>query len=249
MRQSSSSEAVRVVDDVGPDASAQPYLPGMSKSWLLPLYDPFTWAVGGRRLYRSTALRAGISAGDRVLDVGCGTGNLSLAVLRTTPSAVVTGLDPDLAALRTAARKARRRRVPLTLVRGYADRLPVPDASQDHVISSLALHHVPQDEKARFAAELMRVLRPGGQVTIADLGGEHGGEHDGEHGQQHGRGGHRRGGRRHRLHEPGSQGYRADNSDGGIERLLTAAGLQDAREVDRTTVMGTEVLFVQARRP
>jgi SAM-dependent methyltransferase len=252
MAQNTRSGAVRLVDDVRPDETARSFLPGMGKPWLLPLYDPFTWLVGGRRLYRRTASLAGVSAGDRVLDVGCGTGNLAFAILRATPSAVVTGLDPDLDALRRTARKARRRRVPLTLVRGYADRLPVPDASQDHVVSSLALHHVPREDKERFAAELVRVLRPGGRVTIADLdghGGQHGHGHDGGHDGAQDHGSHRHGGRKHRVHEPGSQGFREDNADGGIERLLTAAGLEEAREVDRTTVMGAEVLFVQARRP
>ncbi|MFI2105353.1 class I SAM-dependent methyltransferase [Isoptericola sp. NPDC019693] len=254
---------VRLFDDVRPDEADRAYLPGMSSAWKMPWYDVQSWWRRAGRLHRRTVELAGIGRGQHVLDVGCGTGNLSLAVLRAVPDAAVTGLDPDGAALRRAARKARRRRVgrrgSLTLVRGFADRLPAPDAGVDHVLSSLALHHVPMDEKRRFAAELARVLRPGGTVTIADLDAPgHDGGHDGghgPHGEQHGGHGTGHGQERghghgnHRRHEIGVNQHRADNADGGIQRLLTDAGLADAREVGRGTFMDTPVMWVQARRP
>ncbi|MFE5341853.1 class I SAM-dependent methyltransferase [Isoptericola sp. NPDC056578] len=250
---------VRLFDDVRPDETDRAYLPGMSSAWKMPWYDVQSWWRRAGRLHRRTVELAGIAAGQRVLDVGCGTGNLSLAVLRAVPDAAVTGLDPDGAALRRAARKARRRRVgrrgSLTLVRGFADRLPAADGTVDHVLSSLALHHVPMDEKRRFAAELARVLRPGGTVTVADLdapghGGGHGGGH-GHGGHGHGEpadGEHEHGGHRHHR-GIGANQHREDNADGGIQRLLTDAGLADAREVGRATFMDTPVMWVQARRP
>ncbi|MFB7800581.1 class I SAM-dependent methyltransferase [Isoptericola sp. NPDC056134] len=246
------ARGVRLFDDVRPDEADRAYLPGMSSAWKMPWYDVQSWWRHAGRLHRRTVEVAGIQPGQRVLDVGCGTGNLALTVLRAVPDAAVTGLDPDGAALRRAARKARRRRVgrrgSLTLVRGFADRLPAADAGIDHVLSSLALHHVPLDEKRRFAAELVRVLRPGGTVTIADLdapghGGEHGHDSGHDSGHDHGHGGHPH----HR--EIGANQHRDDNADGGIQRLLTDAGLVDAREVARATFMDTPVMWVQARRP
>jgi len=234
---------VRLYSDVRPDEAGKAYLPGMSSAWKMPWYDVLSWWRRGGRLHARIVELAGIASGQRVLDVGCGTGNLLLTVLRAAPDAVVTGLDPDGDALLRAARKARRRvrgggrDGQVTLVRGYADRLPADDSSLDHVVSSLALHHVPMAEKQRFAAELVRVLRPGGRVTIADLDAPHGHGATGN-GHAHGHG-----------HEIGRNQYREDNADGGIERLLTEAGLLDAREVDRTTFMDTPVTFVQARRP
>lgn len=244
------ARGVRLFDDVRPDEADRAYLPGMSSAWKMPWYDVQSWWRHAGRLHRRTVEVADILPGQRVLDVGCGTGNLALTVLRAVPDAAVTGLDPDGSALRRAARKARRRGVgrrsgSLTLVRGFADRLPAADASVDRVLSSLALHHVPLDEKRRFAAELVRVLRPGGTVTVADLDAPgHGHEDDGGHG--HGGHGHGHG---HGHREIGANQHREDNADGGIQRLLTDAGLVDAHEVGRATFMDTPVMWVQARRP
>ncbi|WP_277212124.1 class I SAM-dependent methyltransferase [Isoptericola croceus] len=234
---------VRMLDDVRPDESAHEFLPGMSRGGLMPWYDLVARFRGLSRLYRRTVELAQIGPGQHVLDVGCGTGNLSREVLRAAPEVVVTGLDPDGDSLRRAARKLRRRRRgEVTLVRGFAHRLPVPDASQDHVVSSLALHHVPADEKERLAAEIVRVLRPGGSVTVADFAGDHASRHGHENQRRHVEPGHRPG------HGPGSRTHDADNADGGIERLLTTAGLHDARALGRMPLLGDSVVFVRARR-
>ncbi|MCZ2263701.1 methyltransferase domain-containing protein, partial [Isoptericola sp. QY 916] len=72
----------------------------MSSAWKMPWYDVQSWWRHAGRLHRRTVEVAGIQPGQRVLDVGCGTGNLALTVLRAVPDAAVTGLDPDGAALR-----------------------------------------------------------------------------------------------------------------------------------------------------
>src|SRR5215211_5692086 len=162
---------VRILDQRTSEERDRPFLPAMGRTSLLPLYDIFTRLVGGRALHERAVELAGIVPGQAVVDVGCGTGNLSFAVLAAHPDARVTGLDPDQDALRRAARKALRRGVSLTLVRGYADRIPAEDASLDHVISSLALHHVDDDGRVAFARDALRALRPGGKVTVVDFGG------------------------------------------------------------------------------
>jgi SAM-dependent methyltransferase len=161
---------VRILDHRTPEERDRDFLPGMGKPWLLPLYNVFVRFSKVRAVYDRVAALAGIAPGESVLDVGCGTANLSLAVLRAQPAARVTGLDPDASALRIAARNASRRRVPLTLVQGFADRLPTGDGSIDHIVSSLALHHVPDEGRVLFGQEAFRTLRPGGTVTIVDFG-------------------------------------------------------------------------------
>jgi SAM-dependent methyltransferase len=225
------------LDQRTPEERDRPFLPGAGKTWLLPFYDVFTRLAGIRALHRRAAELAGIEPGQAVADVGCGTGNLSLAVLAAQPDARVTGLDPDADALRRAARKARRRGVALTLVQGYADRIPAADASLDHVVSSLALHHLDDGSRTAFARDALRALRPGGRITVVDLGGP-ASDHT-AHG--HGAG---RLLRSRVAHSP----IVARNHGNGIVALLAGAGFGDAREVAHADHRLGRITFVQASR-
>jgi ubiquinone/menaquinone biosynthesis C-methylase UbiE len=140
----------------------------MGRWWLLPLYDPMTRLYGITQVHRRLLDQAAIGPGQRVLEIGCGTGNLLLAAKRTQPEAVVVGLDPDLAALARAHRKAARRHLAVQLDRGYADELPYADDSVDVVLSSFMLHHVPADQRETAVREVLRVLRPGGALHLVD---------------------------------------------------------------------------------
>jgi len=241
---------VRILDQRTPEERDRPFLPGMGRTWLLPLYDIFTRLVGVRALHERAVELAGIVPGQAVVDVGCGTGNLSFAVLAAHPDVRVTGLDPDEDALRRAARKALRRGVSLTLVQGYADRIPAEDASLDHVISSLALHHVDDDGRVAFARDALRALRPGGKVTVVDFGGPASNGEDAHH-PTHGRG------PAHALrHLPRLVRTRmarspavARNLGDGIVSLLVEAGFEDVRELEHADHRIGRVTFVQATRP
>ena len=228
---------IQIIDGRAESDRGRDFLPGMGRTWLLPLYDLFTRFARVRALHERTVELARIEPGQNVLDVGCGTANLSFAVLRSVPGAVVTGHDPDAGALRIAARKANRRGVRLSLVQGYADRLLPEDGSVDHVVSSLALHHVDDAGREGFAREAHRVLRPGGRVTIVDFGApDHG---HGGHGKGHGHEGHR-----HR----GMNVHTERNLDGGIVTLLSGAGFTDAREIDHIEHRFGPITIVQATR-
>ncbi|WP_343908998.1 class I SAM-dependent methyltransferase [Nocardioides aquiterrae] len=202
---------------------ARTFLPGMWRR-LMPLYDVRSRLARVGRLHRRGVEIAAVAPGQAVLDVGCGTGNLALAILAAQPAALVTGLDPDGEALRVAARKARRRGVRLELLQGFADRLPAADGSVDRVVSALALHHVGETDRAAFAREALRVLRPGGTVTIIDLAGGRAPQH--------------RGHRHDHDHDRGRS----------IPALLTDAGFADAREVDHADHRFGRITFVQATR-
>ncbi|MGI5188638.1 class I SAM-dependent methyltransferase [Promicromonospora sp. CA-289599] len=240
------STTVQILDHRTLEEREREFLPGMGKPWLLPFYDLFSRRVGARALHERAAALADIAPGQSVLDVGCGTANLALTVLRAQPAARVTGLDPDAGALRVAARKATRRRVPITLVQGFADRLPNGDGSLDHIVSALALHHVPEEGRVLFAREALRVLRPGGKVTIVDFGGADSasGSDDSDH-SGHGHGGHDRRGHGRR----GEHGRPRGHGPADLVRLLADAGFAGAREVERMEHRFGPITFVQASRP
>jgi ubiquinone/menaquinone biosynthesis C-methylase UbiE len=148
------------------------YLPGMGHDRLLPLYDPLCRVLGMPKVHRPLVDQAGIRPGQRVLEIGCGTGNLALLAKRLHPEAEVVGLDPDAKALARARGKCERRGLDVQLDRGFAQELPYPDASFDRVLSAFMFHHLGADEKEAMLREARRVLRPGGSLHLLDFGGE-----------------------------------------------------------------------------
>ena len=90
------------------EAHGKDYVPAMGHDRLLPLYDLLHRLLGVASVHRPLVDQAGIRSGHRVLEIGCGTGNLVLLTKRLHPDAEVVGLDPDLRALARARRKAGR---------------------------------------------------------------------------------------------------------------------------------------------
>ena len=120
------------------------YLPGMRHDWLLPLYDPLQKLLGFESVHRQLVDQADIHPNHCVIEIGCGTGNLSILIKRLHPQAEVVGLDPDPKALSLARRKAEREAIYVQLDRGFAEELPYPDASFDRVFSALMFHQSPK---------------------------------------------------------------------------------------------------------
>jgi ubiquinone/menaquinone biosynthesis C-methylase UbiE len=113
----------------------------------------------------------GFEAGDRVLEIGCGTGNLSLLIKRLHPTTEVVGVDPDDKALSRARRKASRQRLAIQFDHGYAQRLPYKDRSFDRVVSAFMFHHLDTDVKRAALVEVCRALTPEGRLHLVDFGG------------------------------------------------------------------------------
>jgi SAM-dependent methyltransferase len=153
------------------DKPRKGYLPGFGHDRLLPLYDPLQRLLGFESYHRQLVDQADIRSGQRVLEIGCGTGNLAILVKRLHPSAVVVGLDPDPKALARARRKAGREALSVELDRGFAEELPYLDASFDRVLSAFMFHHLGPDEKERLLQETRRVLKPGASLHLVDFGG------------------------------------------------------------------------------
>jgi len=158
------------------DPEPRSFIPAASHDWLLPFYDPLQRILGAERLQRELIESAAVVPGQRVLDIGCGTGSVTLLVARLHPEADVVGLDPDPKALERARRKAARASLEVRFDRGFSDQLPYPDATFDRVFSSFMFHHLGNDEQSKTLSEVRRVLRPGGSLHLIDFDWQHQGK-------------------------------------------------------------------------
>jgi demethylmenaquinone methyltransferase/2-methoxy-6-polyprenyl-1,4-benzoquinol methylase len=135
---------------------------------LAPAYDRFNRvsSLGLDRLWRRRAT-ADLKPGWNVLDIGCGTGDLSLAALRKVrPAGRVTGVDFSESMLGLARGKASRvKAAGISFIRAGADRLPFDDGAFDAVVSAFVLRSL----AAICAREIRRVLRPGGMAFLLEL--------------------------------------------------------------------------------
>ncbi len=123
-----------------------------------------------RRLRRQTVQFALVTPGESVLDVGCGTGDLTLVAKERAGSAgQVCGIDPAPEMIEVARRKAAHQRADVDFRIGVIERLPYPDGSFDVVLSSLMMHHLPADLKPLALAEIRRVLKSNGRLGILDF--------------------------------------------------------------------------------
>lgn len=123
-----------------------------------------------RRFREMTVDLAHVRPGEAVLDVGCGTGELTLAAKRRAGSqGAVHGIDPALEMIEVARAKTHRQGVDVDFRPGVVEKLPFADASFDVVLSSLMVHHLPDDLKRAGLAEIRRVLKPGGRLLVVDM--------------------------------------------------------------------------------
>jgi ubiquinone/menaquinone biosynthesis C-methylase UbiE len=210
------------------------YLSAAGKDWLLPFYDLFTRLLGVGAVHNMLLHQSAIESGHKVLEIGCGTGNLTLLAKRLNPDAHFVGLDPDPKALARARRKARRSGSTLKFEQGFSEQLPYPDASIDRVLSAFMLHHVQPDAKLLTIQQAFRVLRPGGSLHLVDFEETHSHEvGSGLHGFL--------AGKVHARH--GSSPQKT------VLGLMKAAGFEESRQVaQKATIMG-RVIFYRAVRP
>ena len=123
-----------------------------------------------RRLRTLTVSQTLLKPGEWVLDVGCGTGAVTIpAKLQVGKSGRAVGIDPAPEMIAVARRKAKRAGLEIDFQAGVIESLPFPDATFDAVTSSLMMHHLPEHVQVKGLAEIKRVLKPGGRLLIADM--------------------------------------------------------------------------------
>lgn len=147
------------------------YIPALGFRSLTPLYDVVVNVTTRERRFKQALIRqAGLQAGHQILDLATGTGTLAIWIKERVPATEVTAVDIDQAILARATRKAQRAGAAIRFYHARSDALPFPDASFDRVVSSLFFHHLGWHDKVRTAREAYRVLRPGGELHVADWG-------------------------------------------------------------------------------
>ena len=114
-----------------------------------------------RRLAPGFAAFAGVRDGERILDVGSGTGAMAATLATSLPRSEIVGVDPSAAFVEHAAKHAPSAR--LRFETGDAQALRHADGAFDHALSLLVMNFIPDHEKA--LAEMRRVTRDGGAVS------------------------------------------------------------------------------------
>jgi ubiquinone/menaquinone biosynthesis C-methylase UbiE len=107
--------------------------------------------------------------GEQVLDVGCGTGTLAIAIKPRVGEGEVHGIDASPEMVEVAQEKAAKARSDVDFRIAVIEELPFPAESFDLVTSTLMLHHLPDDLKMKGLAEIRRVLKPGGRFLAMDF--------------------------------------------------------------------------------
>lgn len=209
------------------------YIPALNRQWLTPAFD---WVL--RTFFREgefkPALVAQAASGGvrRVLDLGCGTGTLTLALANACAGASVLGLDGDQEVIdRARAKVAAAGLDNVSFVRAMSYALPFEAGSFDRVTASLMLHHLTRANKVQTLREALRVLRPGGQLHVADFGPP--------------------AGRYSRMVAPLARHLEEarENFDGELPSLILGAGFgQVARGRSFTTILGQIELLQVTKR-
>ncbi len=106
-------------------------------------------------------------AGSDALDIGCGTG--ADAVFMAKLGLTVIGLDLSAVALELAEERCRAAGVDVHWLTGDALKIPVASESVDLATDRGCLHHIPDAERAQYASEVFRVLRPGGIFVVRGM--------------------------------------------------------------------------------
>jgi ubiquinone/menaquinone biosynthesis C-methylase UbiE len=111
-----------------------------------------------------------LQAGDAVLDIGCGSGDLTLRLARRVgATGTVVGIDPSAEMIARARRKALRRGLALEFRLESAATLDFPPATFDVAVSSLVFHHLPAELRRQALTACARVLKGAGSLVIIDF--------------------------------------------------------------------------------
>lgn len=147
------------------------YIPALRFNWLTKLYNPLVaFTMPEAKFKKALIEQAHIEPNHRVLDFGVGTATLSLMIKDTNPLSEVNGVDVDEKILTIAEKKIKKAKAKIFITKYDGVKLPYADISFDRVLTSLVFHHLTAEQKHNSLKEIKRVLKPNGELHIADWG-------------------------------------------------------------------------------
>lgn len=151
--------------------STKTYIPALKYDWLTKLYDPVVGALMPEKEFKSALIaQASLEPGNKVLDYGCGSLTLTLMAAEKQPDVNFHGIDVDKQILSIGEKKLIQSGIEVALHHYDGHILPFGDGFFDKVMSSLVFHHLTREQKHRAFSEIFRVLKPNGELHIADWG-------------------------------------------------------------------------------
>ena len=153
------------------ESNSSNYIAALRFKWLTPYYDLIVGITTREKSFKKALVhQSAVNSNDKVLDLACGTGTLSLWIKQAQLDCEVYGVDADEEILSIAKLKANKNNVNIDFTRALSFDLPFDDSYFDCVVTSLFFHHLSWSEKIRTAKEIFRVLKPGGELHVADWG-------------------------------------------------------------------------------
>ena len=217
------------------NAPTDRYIPALAYDWLTPAYDTVVRLTTREATFKSALLdQANLHAGQQVLDLACGTATLTIAAKQQQPGIEIAGMDGDPSILARARVKAERAGTAIQFDQALSTAMPYEAARFDRVLCSLFFHHLSTANKRKTFVELARVLKPGGELHIADWGQA-----------------------QNPLMRIAFYGIQlldgfdntVDNVNGLLPSLMQEAGFSDVSETRRFATMWGTLSLYRARRP
>jgi ubiquinone/menaquinone biosynthesis C-methylase UbiE len=124
-----------------------------------------------RKIKQALIAQLHLRGDEAIMDFGCGTGTLSIMIKERYPEVNVVGIDVDEQILKIAERKIKERNLNISLLEYDGENLDFPSQQRfDKIVSSFVIHHIPVNAKKKIFAQLCSLLKPGGELHIADFG-------------------------------------------------------------------------------
>jgi len=146
------------------------YIPALKYNWLTKFYDALIENFLRENFFKTALLnQATVPNPKSIIDIGSGTGTLTFMLSNKFPDAIVAGIDGDENII-SIANKKNTRLGKVYFQQGMSYRLPFDENNAHIITSSLMLHHLIDDDKIKTLKETFRVLKPKGEMLIADWG-------------------------------------------------------------------------------